>query len=199
MKKLLLPLILLLFGVGGGVGAGIFLTPPAVEEEMALGPCGDMPSLVVAAEPASHDPEGADAEGADQAAGEHGSGEEGAGEEGAAPVDAGASAGFEYVKMSNQFVVPVVQDGAVRSLVVLTISVEVNFGTQGAVFAYEPKMRDVFLQELFDHANAGGFDGQFTSAENMRTLRRALKLAAQEAVGDQVHDVLITDIVRQDV
>lgn len=190
MKKLLLPLILLLLGVGGGVGAGIFLAPPMAEEEaLALGPCGDLPDVEEVLAAAETD----DAEGADQATtSEHG-------EEGAEPVDAGASTGFEYVKMSNQFVVPVVQDGAVRSLVVLTISVEVNVGTQDAVFTYEPKMRDVFLQVLFDHANAGGFDGQFTSAENMRNLRRALRLSAQEAVGEQVHDVLITDIVRQDV
>jgi flagellar protein FliL len=191
MKKLLLPLILLLLGVGGGVGAGIFLAPPAVEEEMALGPCGEMPPVAeVMAEAESHD-----AEGEDHAAA---TGEHGEGDAAAEPIDAGAATGFEYVKMSNQFVVPVVQDGAVRSLVVLTVSVEVDFGMQDAVFAYEPKLRDVFLQVLFDHANGGGFDGQFTSAENMRNLRRALRLAAQEAVGEQVHDVLITDIVRQD-
>lgn len=187
MKKLLLPLILLLFGIGGGVGAGIFLIPPPVEEAMATSPCGDVPMPEVAAENAMA-PEGADAElGATPA------------EEGAEPVDAGAATGFEYVRMSNQFVVPVVKDGAVKAMVVLTIGVEVTVGTQNEVFTYEPKMRDVFLQVLFDHANSGGFDGQFTSAENMRNLRRALRLAGQEAVGEQVHDVLITDIVRQDV
>lgn len=189
MKKLLLPLILLVFGVGGGVGAGIFLAPPVVEEAMASSPCGEMPETP---------PENAEAapEGADIA---HAEGEEASAEEGEEPVDAGAATGFEYVRMSNQFVVPVVEGGAVKSMVVLTISVEVTSGTMDTVFTYEPKMRDVFLQVLFDHANSGGFDGQFTSAENMRTLRRALRLAGQEAVGEQVHDILITDIVRQDV
>jgi flagellar protein FliL len=191
MKKMLLPLILLLLGVGGGVGAGIFLAPPAAEMAAATGPCGDMPMTEMAAAP-----EMQAAEGADHAAPEGGHSAEG---EAAEPVDAGASTGFEYVRMNNQFVVPVVEDGAVRSMVVLTLSVEVTIGTQNAVFTYEPKMRDVFLQVLFDHANAGGFDGQFTSADNMRTLRRALRLAGQEAVGEQVHNVLITDIVRQDV
>jgi flagellar protein FliL len=190
MKKLLLPLILLLLGVGGGVGAGIYLTPPAMEEVAAPGPCGEEPAI---AEPA--DAAAAAAEGHDQPAEEGGHGAMAEGE----PVDAGAATGFEYVRMANQFVVPVVEGGSIRSMVVLTISVEVTVGTQNAVFTYEPKMRDVFLQVLFDHANAGGFDGQFTSAENMRSLRRALRLAGQEAVGEQVHDVLITDIVRQDV
>ncbi len=191
MKKLLLPLILLLLGVGGGVGAGIFLAPPPMAEEAAVGPCGEIPVTGKVTDVASQD-----AEGADQVAAETG--------HSAAPtegemIDAGAATGFEYVRMANQFVVPVVEGGAVKSMVVLTISVEVTSGSQNTVFSYEPKMRDVFLQVLFDHANAGGFDGMFTSAENMRTLRRALRLAGQEAVGELVHDVLITDIVRQDV
>lgn len=191
MKKLLLPLILLLLGVGGGVGAGIFLAPPPMAEEAAVGPCGDVPVTGQVTDVASQD-----AEGADQVAAETG--------HSAAPtegemIDAGAATGFEYVRMANQFVVPVVEGGAVKSMVVLTISVEVTSGSQNTVFSYEPKMRDVFLQVLFDHANAGGFDGMFTSADNMRTLRRALRLAGQEAVGELVHDVLITDIVRQDV
>ena len=193
MKKILLPLILLLFGAGGGVGAGIYLIPPPAEETVAMGPCGDMPEAPAEdmTEHAATDPEGADAA--------HGEAEAAGEAEGAEPVDAGASTGFEYVRMNNQFVVPVVEGGAVKSMVVLTISVEVTSGTQDVVFTYEPKMRDVFLQVLFDHANSGGFDGQFTSAENMRALRRALRLAGQEAVGEQLHEVLITDIVRQDV
>ena len=189
MKKLLLPLILALLGVGGGVGAGMFLIPPPVAEDLAMGPCGDVPSaeeMIAAADP--HAP----AEGED-AAQDPAEGEEGA------PVEAGDATGFEYVRMNNQFIIPVVQDGTVKSMVILSISVEVMSGTQDMVFTYEPKMRDVFLQVLFDHANAGGFEGIFTSAENMRDLRRALRLSARDAVGEQVHDVLITDIVRQDV
>ena len=188
MKKILLPLILLLLGIGGGVGAGIFLAPAPVHEAMAPGPCGDVPVSEAVAEHVSAEPEGADHAAASEAGTAEGE-----------PVDAGASTGFEYVRMNNQFVVPVVEAGAVKSMVVVTISIEVTTGTQAMVFTYEPKIRDVFLQVLFDHANSGGFDGQFTSAENMRVLRRALRLAGQEAVGEQVHDVLITDIVRQDV
>ncbi len=62
----------------------------------------------------------------------------------------------------------------------------------------EPKLRDVFLRVLFDHANAGGFSGSFTKTTRMNTLRMGLLEAAQKALGPVVSDVLIVDVVRQD-
>ena len=105
----------------------------------------------------------------------------------------------EYVKMNNQFVVPVVHQDRVASLVVMSLSVEVPAGQNEIVFRREPKLRDLFLQVLFEHANVGGFDGTFTNASNLDVLRRSLLETAQKEVGPSVSDVLITDIVRQDV
>jgi flagellar protein FliL len=104
----------------------------------------------------------------------------------------------EYVKLNNQFVVPVVENGRVTAMVILSLSLEVTAGSTEAVFAKEPKLRDVFLQVLFDHANAGGFKGSFTDGSNMVMLRRALLETAMAAMGDVIKDVLIVDIVRQD-
>lgn len=104
----------------------------------------------------------------------------------------------EYVKLNNQFVIPVVEDGTVSALVVLALSLEVTTGSTETVFATEPKLRDVFLQVLFDHANAGGFKGSFTDASNLVVLRQALKEVAMQVLGDSVKDVLIVDIARQD-
>jgi flagellar protein FliL len=104
----------------------------------------------------------------------------------------------EYVKLGNQFVVPVVEDGKVSAMVILSLSLEVTTGSTEAIFQREPKLRDVFLQVLFDHANAGGFKGSFTDGSNMVILRRALLETAQATMGDMVKDVLIVDIVRQD-
>lgn len=61
----------------------------------------------------------------------------------------------EYVKMNNQFVVPVVKDGRVASMIVLSLSLEVAAGNTEAVYQREPKLRDAFLRVLFDHANVG--------------------------------------------
>lgn len=104
----------------------------------------------------------------------------------------------EYVKLNNQFVIPVVEAGQVAALVVISLSLEVTAGSTEAVFAREPKLRDVFLQVLFDHANAGGFRGSFTDGSNLVVLRQALKEVAMQVLGEEVTDVLIVDIARQD-
>jgi len=104
----------------------------------------------------------------------------------------------EYVKMNNQFVIPVVKDAGVQALVVLSLSLEVPAGQKDAIYSREPKLRDSFLQVMFDHANVGGFDGEFTNANNLDVLRNALREAAQKDMGDQISDVLIVEIARQD-
>jgi flagellar protein FliL len=184
MKKLLLPLILMIVGTGSGVGAALFLFPPVSEAEVAaIGPCGEVPvddhavtepgnetvaEMVAMSEPVEE------------------------GHEGEAPV-------YEYAKLNNQFVVPVVVADEVAAMVILSLSIEVMAGQKDQVFEVEPKLRDVFLQVLFDHANTGGFDGNFTETTTMRSLRGALQRAAEEAVPGLSQDVLIIEIVRQDI
>ena len=167
MKKLLLPIFLLLAGIGGGIGAGLVLKPEQDEVILADGaPCGD----------AALDSQNAEAH---------------------APV-AAITEEREYSKLNNQFVIPVVKDGVVAALVVMAISLEVLPDSGSAVLANEPKLRDGFLQVMFDHANLGGFSGNFTEGTNMQALRNELRRVAQQISGDNVTDVLITDMVRQD-
>lgn len=106
---------------------------------------------------------------------------------------------MEYVKLSNQFVVPIVEDQRVVSLVVIALSLEVPLGQKDAIYLKEPKLRDSFLQVLFDHANVGGFDGAFTDVNNLAVLRNALREIGQRDMGKSVvNDVLILEIARQD-
>ncbi|PUB11775.1 flagellar basal body-associated FliL family protein [Yoonia sediminilitoris] len=104
----------------------------------------------------------------------------------------------EFAKLNNQFVIPIVTDGLVSAMVVMSISLEIELGARSAVFAVEPKLRDAFLQAMFNHANIGGFSGNFTSGTKMRSLRSELLRVARDVVSGAVIDVLITDIVRQD-
>lgn len=119
-----------------------------------------------------------------------------------APVATGAPVAEpedrEYVKLNNQFVVPVVVDGRVGSMVVMSLSVEMSGGNSQLLFDREPKLRDAFLQEMFEHANVGGFDGAFTEARNLAPLREGLLAAAHRVLGSVAIDVLITEIGRQD-
>lgn len=173
MIKKLLPILLLLVGTGAGVGAGVFLRPApdpveTAAEEGEAGETGAAKSKEAKSE----------------------KGEEG--EEG------GTELTHEYVKMSNQFVIPLVEHGEVSALVMLALSLEVDIGQTENVFRKEPKLRDSFLQVLFDHANIGGFRGAFTDNNNLDVLRAALREVAQRDAGEHVTDVLILEIARQD-
>jgi len=112
---------------------------------------------------------------------------------------AASQAAAEYVKLNNQFVVPVVKAERIDALVVLALSIEVTAGQSGLVYESEPKLRDAFLQVLFDHANMGGFAGEFTNSGNMDVLRMSLTEVAQSILGADAKGILITDIGRQDI
>lgn len=104
----------------------------------------------------------------------------------------------EYVKLNNQFVIPVIEKERVKSLVVMTLTVEVPEGQKDNIYAKEPKLRDSFLQVLFDHANIGGFSGEFTNPAKLEILRNSLLEIGKRDMPDGITDVLITDVARQD-
>ena len=111
----------------------------------------------------------------------------------------GTTDGKEYIKLSNQFVVPIVEKDRIASMVVMTLSVEAPEGQGQAVYDLEPKIRDEFLRVLFDHAAIGGFTGAFLNNENLDVIRTNLRNAAHHSFGEGfISDVLIFEIARQD-
>jgi len=179
MLKKLLPVVLALIGLAGGLAAGAFLKPAPAPEEPAASETAETKTA-----PAEHPAPAETAAEADPLA--HDS-----------PADPEAK--WEYAKLDNQFVVPVMGDGRVASMVVLSISLEITPGHGNDVFAREPKLRDSFLRVLFAHERAGGFSGVFTDQRVMGELRGRLREAARAVLGKIVNDVLVTDILRQDV
>lgn len=172
----ILPILLILLGVGGGGAAGLMLRPEATPEQAA-----------------DAKPDGS-----------------GATHEISCPETAGHTeaekpnrdydvADSEFVKLSNQFVVPVLADDEIDAMVVLSISLEVSTGTRETIFQREPKLRDGFLQVLFDHSNSGGFEGNYISSAALDDLRRALTENARKIGGSAVRDVLIVEFVKQSV
>jgi len=167
----ILPIILGLVGLGAGVGAGIALRPDPAPSTIASEEeaCqADCPNEEAASNAPSEDGEATDGSNSD------------------------------FVKMNNQFVIPIVTDEKVIALVVMSLSLELIVGGAGVFYQREPKLRDAFLQVLFDHANSGGFDGKFTEGRKMNNLRAALLETARKVMGDTIKDVLVTDILRQD-
>ncbi len=183
MKKLL-PVILAIIGLAAGTGAGLVFKPSTdpVHTELSCG-CSD------GADVSDHATDDATDDATDHAT-TAGSGHD----ESDKPVGS-----REYVKLNNQFIVPVVEAKKVTSLVVISLSLEVRQGRKETVYSREPRLRDALLQAMFAHANAGGFHGSFTSGEKMNDLRSSLDAAAIRVLGDIATKVLVTDIVRQDV
>ena len=188
MKKLL-PIILLVLGAGSGVGAGFFLRPPPPEPEV-MADCAEGDAHCAPAEADGHSEEMA------SEAGDHSAADSG-GEAGHEADAEGTGNDPEYVALQRQMIVPIVSDDQVISLVVMSLSIEVEAGFGADVYDREPKLRDAFLQVLFRHANTGGFSGDFTSGEKMADLRRALNSAAAQVLGPVAIQVLVTDILRQ--
>jgi hypothetical protein len=157
----LVPLILGLLGLAGGVGAGLAMRPAADPDAMKA----------VGKTPGAHN---------------------------AGTTEVQDQTAKNYVKLNNQFIVPVIAEHRVSALVALSISIETPAGQSEMIYGIEPRLRDSFLQVLFDHANTGGFDGAFTDSNNMAILRRSLLEVARSQSDGLISDVLITDIARQD-
>lgn len=103
----------------------------------------------------------------------------------------------EYMKINNQFIVPLVDGNDVTSMVIVSLSLEIAAGRQQDIYNIEPKLRDAFLRVLFDHASLGGFEGNFLSHLGLDTLRLALREMGQKTAGSVLRDVLIVDLVKQ--
>ncbi|SPJ24644.1 flagellar basal body-associated FliL family protein [Palleronia abyssalis] len=166
----ILPLIIALIGLGGGVGAGIALRPDptsnlpdVASSEAPCGPVGTPDNAVTDPQPIVEEP----AEGI-------------------------------FFELGNQFVIPVLDAGRVDSLVVVSLTLEIAPEIEAAVAEREPRLRDRFLRVMLDHANTGGFDGAFTSNGAIDRLKKSLEQTAKTEVGTGFFGILLTDIGKQE-
>lgn len=104
----------------------------------------------------------------------------------------------ETLRLPGQYVVPLLAGGRVRSMVVLSLALELAEGHGINLQRHEARLRAALLQALFDHANLGGFDGVFTAGEALIALRRTLHEVARQELGEVVRDVLVTEMMRQE-
>jgi hypothetical protein len=173
--KLILPILLAVLGLVGGAGAGWYLKPGEVLEAP---PCLDDHGNEAPPETCESD------EKIDPHEAEH------------APSD-GPDAS-QFITLDRQFIVPIVSEDRVSAMMVLTLNLEVAPGRMEKAFRNEPKLRDVMLRALFEHAYTGGFNGDFTAEHVVRELRGNLLAAGREIIGNDLRSVLIADMIRQD-
>lgn len=111
--------------------------------------------------------------------------------------EAAADLAPAWFTFPSQFFVPMMRNGDMGAIMILTLSIETAEDQLEAMKRQEHRLRDGLLRQLMIHANTGGFDGNFTSEASMRVLRERLLDAARSATDLPVEQVLIEDIARQ--
>ena len=172
MQKII-ALVIVLFGVGGGLALGVALRPG----DAAPGP-DDTPAAAGSAE----------------AAVEHGGGD---GSDTGHDGEAGADR--DYVKIGRQIIIPVVKAGETQALMLFDLALDVPRSMTERTYAAEPRLRDAFLRALFEMSYTGAFSSTYTDERVIEELRGKLRAAARRILGDAVAEVLILDIVRQEL
>ena len=103
-----------------------------------------------------------------------------------------------FMKFSRQFVVPVVSRNNVTALVIMDLNLELDPSSTESDYAREPKVRDAILKSLLQLSNEGAFGEDILDEENLDQIRERLRASAQTVLGDDVIDVLILNVARQD-
>ncbi len=107
--------------------------------------------------------------------------------------------GTEYLKFKRQFVIPVMEDKKVKSLVIMNLNLELNENAPNESSLLEPKLRDAFMRDLLSLSNEGIFGGELTDPDNFDILRETLLGTSRRILDDGVNDVLILDLAKRDV
>jgi flagellar protein FliL len=115
-----------------------------------------------------------------------------------APAEEGSSEDHAFIDMERKFVVPLVRDNRVRSLVVVDLRLEVRQGAEDRARELKPKVRDLFLDTLYAMAVAGSFDGDLYSNNVQGEMRARLLEAARHVLQDDARGILIGELLRQD-
>lgn len=168
MKKIF-AIILVLAGIAGGGAAGLMLKPT---------PPGSEKPLAAVAEASDILDKPAEAEESEDTQSQ------------SKPVS--------YVKVGRQTIIPVLEKGETKALMMFELAVDVTSDQTDRALSMEPRLRDAFLRELFQMSYTGAFDDAFTEDRVIDELRRNLVRAAEEHLGKEaVNDVLILDVMRQ--
>jgi len=170
----LLPIIIIVVGLLVGAGVGFVLKPsepPAADAEKHDG----------------HD----DGHAAEKSKSKKKGSSDGHGEK--------TGSAMEYLEFRRQFVVPVIRENGVKSLMVLDLTIELSPGSASGAYTYEPKLRAAFLETLFHLSHSGMFSNDLTDPKVRTAVQDELLFTAREILGDTARDVLVLGVLRQDL
>lgn len=171
MKLLIVAVLVFVSSLAGVLGASLIL-----------------PSAPAASEDASHAPEKSEENGNSHQSDSH-----------RAPADKPRSEDLIYFKFSREFVVPIMRDGEVKSLVILNMQIEADPSVSDVLFRTEPKLRDNIMTTLISLSHETSSLQNFAEVSNFETIRALVLQNLKEVVPEGLSNVLIVDIGRQDL
>jgi len=111
----------------------------------------------------------------------------------------GKASDVVYFKFTREFVVPIMHDRKVSSLVILNINLEADADISSTLFSMEPKIRDNIMTTLIELSNDGKTFDNITDVESYETIRAMVLMNLQKAVPTGIENILIVDIAQQDL
>ena len=114
-------------------------------------------------------------------------------------ASSGGSGNSEYYKFSREFVVPVMRNEQVKSLVILHINLETASGVADDLFSEEPKLRDNIMTTLIGLSNDGRTLDEPTQIDNYEMIRSMVLMNLRDAFSDGIINVLIVDMAKQEL
>lgn len=104
-----------------------------------------------------------------------------------------------YFKFSREFVVPIMRDGTVQSLVILNINLEVDDDASLNLFSMEPKLRDNIMTTLVALSTDGRTFETMTTVDSYESIRAVVLANLSNVTPKGIRNVLILDAAKQDL
>jgi flagellar basal body-associated protein FliL len=104
-----------------------------------------------------------------------------------------------YYKFTREFVVPIIRNGRVSSLVILNLNLEADASMGRKLYDMEPKLRDNIMTTLITLSNDGTTFESMTSVKNYESIRSLVLQNLGSVVKEGITNVLIVDLAKQDI
>lgn len=110
-----------------------------------------------------------------------------------------SSADVQYFTFSREFVVPIMANQRVESLVIVNINLEAQSSVMEKLFSVKPKLRDNIMTTLVSLSNDGKTLVEPTSVDSYETIRSVILMNLNSVVATGIENVLIMDMAKQDL